>query len=369
MSEDLCKGWRNIKFSDPNSHDPKQYIYLVHAIKERDIIRDLIKKEKGCKEEQYDLIENPRDISKMGIISCSLIGRGKDREGREYEQLETWADIGLILKVPIENILRSGNSDLGANFVDSNAEINRYKNDYKGDPYALLYHSVGYNEVVVQGKTEFGEVEVVGAFINEYTKPCTEARKEAARKIAQKVGGKLIEIPKKEIKLSDEPIHIEKKDGKLSKISFTRNNRNFYCNLARRPWDLTWGIYATGDYGAPFIENEEDLNMFLDELKNLPKDDKEKYSEIIELIPSQYELCKKYLKKEVTKEEVNSANHLLEKFDENVQNPHQEQISLGAIGKRSEEAKTGDKSGVTKIFDGWIKMMRPKKGDPTKDDR
>lgn len=103
--------------------------------------------------------------------------------------------------------------------------------------------------------------------------------------------------------------------------------------------------------------------MFLDELKNLPKDDKEKYSEIIELIPSQYELCKKYLKKEVTKEEVNSANHLLEKFDENVQNPHQ--VSLGAIGKRSEEAKTGDKSGVTKIFDRW----RQEKGDPTKDDR
>ena len=368
MSEDLFKEWRNIEFSDPNSHNPEQYIYLVHAIKERDGFRDMIKLKEGCKEKQYDLIKNPRDISKMGTISCSLIGKGKNREGREYEQLETWADIGLILKVPIENILRSGNSDLGANFVDSNAEINRYKNDYKGDPYALLYYSVGYNEVVVQGKTEFGEVEVVGAFINEYTKQCTEARKEAARKIAQKVGGKLIEIPKKEIKLSDEPIHIEKKDGKLSKISFTRNNRNFYCNLARSPWDLTWGIYATGDYGAPFIENEEDLNMFLDELKNLPKDDKEKYSEIIELIPSQYELCKKYFKKEVTKEEVNSANHLLEKFDENVQNPHQEQISLGAIGKRSEEAKTGDKSEVIKIFDRLSKM-RTKKEDPTKDDR
>ena len=46
-----------------------------------------------------------------------------------------------------------------------------------------------------------------------------------------------------------------------------------------------------------------------------------------------------------------------------MQNPHQ--VSLGAIGKRSEEAKTGDKSGVTKIFDGW----RQEKGDPTKDDR
>lgn len=368
MSEDLFKEWRNIEFSDPNSHNPEQYIYLVHAIKERDGLRDMIKLKEGCKEEQYDLIENPRDISKMGTISCSLIGKGKNREGREYEQLETWADIGLILKVPIENILRSGNSDLGANFVDSNAEINRYKNDYKGDPYALLDKSVGYNEVVVQGETEFGKVEVIGAFINEYNKPCTEKRKKDARKIAQKVGGKLIEIPKKEIKLSDKPIHIEKTNGKLSKISFTKNNREFYCNLARNPWNLTWGIYATGDYGAPFVESEEDLNMFLDELKNLPKDDKEKYSEIIELIPSQYELCKKYFKKEVTKEEIDLANHVLEKFDENVQNPHQEQISLVAIGKRSREAKTDDKSRVTKIFKEWSAKMTEKE-DPREDDK
>lgn len=32
MSEDLCKEWRNIELSDPNSHDPKHFLYIVHAI-------------------------------------------------------------------------------------------------------------------------------------------------------------------------------------------------------------------------------------------------------------------------------------------------------------------------------------------------
>ena len=58
--------------------------------------------------------------------------------------------------------------------------IEKYIIDHGGIPSFKHYEGypnstcISVNEVVVHGETEFGKVEVIGAFINEYNKPCTE---------------------------------------------------------------------------------------------------------------------------------------------------------------------------------------------------
>lgn len=308
--------------TEPQEHNDKSYVYIVHAIQTGigHIFRNLIAvRENGGKtRKSIDLTKEPNRISEMQTISCSIIGkRDKNEEGLTFESLHTWANVGVILKVPSQNILRVGNSDLGSNFVNPEEEIKKYKGSDIGNPEDILISSERqYNEVVVMGETEFGKVEVAGVFLNEYDdKPSAEEIK-LANELARKTGTTLITIPKKERKLEDKPIHIETLEGKLSKISFTRGNREYYCNLSRNPWDLTWGLYATGDYGAPFMKNPEDVEMFIKELDNLPEEDKIKYAEILKIIPQQYELCKKYFNKEVSEEEINKFNYILESFDD-----------------------------------------------------
>lgn len=311
---DLWSKWRSLEFSDPNNHNPNDYIYIVHAIQNGNNIRNLIKLREGSVEKQYDLIRHPRDVSKMGTISCSLIGKGR-HNGIRFEQLETWAQIGLILKVPVENIVRCGKSDLEANFVDSNAEIKKHINDDKGDPWDLLLHGYGYNEVVVQGETEYGKVDVIGVFASDYSSKCYDA--DIANNMARRIGVPLVPIPRKQISLDDKPIEIVKRNGKLDRIEFVKNGRKFYCNLNRDVGGLTWGIYATGDYGAPFIRSKEDIEMFFRELENLDQKTKEEYADVLAVLPEQYDKCVKYFNREIDEDTIYDKNYILERHDDN----------------------------------------------------
>ena len=138
----------------------------------------------------------------------------------------------------------------------------------------------------------------------------------------------IIYIPRKEIKLEDKPIQVELFKGKLWRIEFVKDNKKYYCNLKLGGGGLTWGIYATGDYGAPFIEDPKDAEVFFSELENLPEEDKEKYKELIALIPKQYELCRKYLKREIGEEEIDRANGIIEKYNKELSNDSEKLMKL-----------------------------------------
>lgn len=313
--------WDNIT-TDPNMHDEENYIYLVHAINlETKYIRDKIRFSEGNFDESQNinLSVRPLDINKLKIICCSLIGKGIIN-GKKFEQLHTWAQVGLILKVPKQNILRSGTSDLGSNFVDSEQEINKYNGADKGDPVDLLFNSHGYNEVVVQGSTSFGNVEVVGVFCSEYDNYLKEEDIVLAHSLRAKTKTPLIRIERKKEKLTDSNIHFEF-DGKgdLFKLTFVKNGRKFYCNF-NSVCGLLWGIYASGDYGTPFVRSEEDFNIFIRELKNLSDEEKEEYKDILELIPYQYEMCKKYFQNEVTEEALHQFDYVIQGHSKRNQN-------------------------------------------------
>ena len=97
MSE---KNWRDINFTDPQNHDSRQFIYLIHAIQTNDMVRtmqNLTRINLGSSEKTIDLSKKPEDISKKKIISCSLIGKGKI-EGKDFEQLETWSNVRINFK-------------------------------------------------------------------------------------------------------------------------------------------------------------------------------------------------------------------------------------------------------------------------------
>ncbi len=84
-----------------------------------------------------------------------------------FEQLATWAPVGLILDFPAENILISGKEDLGTDCVDPKGEIKRHIHDDKGEPWDLLLNGTGrYNHVAVVGKSK--SIKIVGVFYNEW---------------------------------------------------------------------------------------------------------------------------------------------------------------------------------------------------------
>ena len=66
------KDWEKIKFTNPENHNPEQFIYLVHGIT-TDHIRNLkkeiavLKSGKYDKNKKIDLRQHPEDISKKPI--------------------------------------------------------------------------------------------------------------------------------------------------------------------------------------------------------------------------------------------------------------------------------------------------------------
>ena len=212
---------------------------------------------------------------------------------------------GLIVKVPLENILRSGTSDLGSNFANPDEEIKKYHGTDNGNPAVLLTNSISYNEVVFLGETEYGKVEIAGVFLSDYSKKHTDEEEKLAYKLKYITKTPLIEIPKKEIKLEDKPIHFEFYEGRLDKLTFTKNNREYYCNLNEHFGGLLGGLYATKDYGAPFMRDENDVQTFFKEIENLPEEEKVKYSKLLEMLPKHYELCKQYFDRKIDENKLN----------------------------------------------------------------
>lgn len=335
--------WDSIT-TDPKEFDDENFVYLVHGIQFGITFREELKKEEGSKEEYVDLLKNPNDIHKLKLISCSIIGKGV-HDGETFNCLGTFATVGLILKVPSKNILRTGTTDIGSDFINPSEYIKQHEEEEIDDPLTLLMNTQGYNEVVVQGTTKYGAVEVVGVFMNDYGRKPDELDISYANFLHFKTGTPIVKIrssevtlqddsiktgnsvilqkfplPKQkssEVNLQDEPIHIEKNDdGTLRRISYTKNNQRVYCNLeVGFPYKQTWCIYATSKTEAnssPYVRDPSIIASFVKELENLPDEDKEEYQDIIDNIYSQHIMCLKYFSKEVSKDDVYAKNYIIE---------------------------------------------------------
>src|SRR3989344_3488980 len=158
--------------SSPLSYTPQDFRYLIHGVHEEgsivrtmQMIHLLTREIEGAQVigEKIDLLRNPEKLAEKPTISCSLI---------DQNHRNTWAPGGLILNVPLENILKTCSQDCGNNFANSGNHLDElYKEREKygiADPQTLLdaTHPLIYNEVVVAGTGREGKkVGLSGVFI------------------------------------------------------------------------------------------------------------------------------------------------------------------------------------------------------------
>jgi hypothetical protein len=161
-------GWGGT--TDPRNHDPKNFRYLVHGFnplsKSFQPIAHVYELEANPEldlsgqqgDQTIDLVEEPERVAERVSLSMSLI---------DQDHIETWGHGGIIVDVPEENILLTGNSDLGTANSNIKRIRERSKTEPKLDPDDLLHETspTSYNEVVAEPRTENGEIVPKGFFI------------------------------------------------------------------------------------------------------------------------------------------------------------------------------------------------------------
>ncbi|MCF6276499.1 MAG: hypothetical protein L3J07_01475 [Candidatus Magasanikbacteria bacterium] len=162
-AEDLHKSWNFL--TDPKNHNEKEFCYLVHGLQnsisrikqflfiyEKDVWNDT---------HYFDLLKNPFEINKKKLISASVVNNS---------HIKTYGELGLILKFPFENILHTCISDSGTDFTNPECVLKNSKKIVL--PIENLINqsckNSSYNEVVLTGKTESGEIETVGFWVNTF---------------------------------------------------------------------------------------------------------------------------------------------------------------------------------------------------------
>lgn len=161
--EEIRKSWE-ASFTDPKEHNPNNFCYLVYGFvgKGERTLQKLDRLDMHAKDkpqpywdEEINLFENPRRISEKKIVATSVINQN---------HTQTFSSAGLILKVPFENIVGFSPVDVG-----SSGSPERVMSKLRGKISTieeLLQQTPRYshNEVVLLGKTAYGEVEVIGSW-------------------------------------------------------------------------------------------------------------------------------------------------------------------------------------------------------------
>ena len=160
-SFDKLPGW---KTTDPRSHDPANFRYLVHAIVPEDIKKD---REALCSEIakngvtiddklDFDPLCEPEKFIARKYISCSVI---------DQAHYGTWNNAGFVLKVPLENIIEADSKDMGTLPSDV---FNYGGHDIPTAEEILRETDFGsYNEVLIHGtnpKTK-SQIKIIGGFV------------------------------------------------------------------------------------------------------------------------------------------------------------------------------------------------------------
>lgn len=159
--EEIRRSWET-SFTDPRKYNRRKFCYLVHslagpharAIQMVTTLEHHI--EQGTTPPQkIDLLEDPQRIAEKKVISASVI---------DQDHRRTFADVGLILKAPFENLLKVARLDLGTDFMDDPEKVLAELRTKRklATVSELLQQTDMYNEVVLTGITDVGKVEVVG---------------------------------------------------------------------------------------------------------------------------------------------------------------------------------------------------------------
>jgi len=146
--------WENYQFSDPETADPNNFVFIVHTMSS-------FLDNKQTSTEFLARIDNGK------ILACSVIGKNEEQD---INVTLTYCPVGVILKVPAQNIIHTSVKDLG---WEENARIQK---DYTENnirritltPDDLLRGTSSgvHNEVVVQSKSRDAEIEIIGVFLN-----------------------------------------------------------------------------------------------------------------------------------------------------------------------------------------------------------
>lgn len=158
--------------TNPNSHNPKKFRYLVHALQSPSarlahwiwflqMAASEINRWRQVQISTIDPWKNPQELYKKGVISTSLI---------DENHRKTWAEVGFILEAPDENVLDCWSQDLwtalySREIVKKSREISWRIHDVL-DANDLLENSSNdnYNEVVITWESDTWKVQIVWVF-------------------------------------------------------------------------------------------------------------------------------------------------------------------------------------------------------------
>lgn len=159
-SKAIKTSWKTT-FTDPCKHNPKKFCYHVHALSSPIArihqLMFLAHQKSSDNANSINLDEEPHRLGDRKIISTSVINES---------HMGTFASQGIILSSPFKNIKKIGASDLGTNFSDCDSVINSAQKAHLTVAELLEQTSSNaHNEVVLQGTTTEGSVELKGFWI------------------------------------------------------------------------------------------------------------------------------------------------------------------------------------------------------------
>lgn len=288
---------RNFNFSNSNDYNPKDYRFLVHAIDlPNNLLRDfhlnsLLKNYEGTFDSsiKIDLAITPEKIAEKELISCSVVAKIG-----EFEALETYKPFGFIIKCPIENIIFASSSDLGIVYTHPSKVKQKYKDEIIPSLDCLL-NSCTYNEVLVEGSTIYGKVEINGIFVNLRYFDMNDDRYaqqviEQAKKLEHNLGVPLIFFPRRKYIIEDKSVEIiyDSYPGEepfLKEISFNKNGKRFRLYVGHSNTPLLQS--STDEMMKPM--SREDFTLFIREIQKLSSNELLAHADLIRQLPQIFE--------------------------------------------------------------------------------
>lgn len=186
--------------TDPRTHDPAKFRYLVHAINPfatssmgmvgAMMLKDepsSIRKDEG--DQTINLFSNPERLDQRVALSSSLV---------DETHHGTWGQAGLIYEAPPENVLITSPQDVGAIVMSRQRLEEQARQHYKLTPDELLQQTYpsSYNEVVVLANKDGKKVRLAGFFykVTEDGTPKDEALYRRMSQHAQRLDLPLVPI-------------------------------------------------------------------------------------------------------------------------------------------------------------------------------
>lgn len=201
--EEILRQWAKIGNPNLSQHDSTQFQYIIHMPVPKHKFSHLMEILTQIYGDTIDpnqsisLMDEPDRISELVKVSTSLISNnhGKTFFGRK---------IGLILKVPPENIVAARAGDMGSGGWIKKSELPEFLNRLRSEfglpaPKVLDEESRG-NEIVIQGTSQNGlKVSVAGILVRIDEKnicQLTSFEKEDLASLRRKLNVPIIFIPK-----------------------------------------------------------------------------------------------------------------------------------------------------------------------------